>query len=126
MAFGAHSISEFDVFNRGSRITFCVETVNCEKHITANRATAGPESFSFTTCLLVYETVKEVLVLRNEVFLRRFVIVGAKHCRYFRVVHKVCRDSFKRVWLYNDIRIDKEKHFATRVLSTKIARASWP
>ena len=94
-----HPISKFYIFNRRSRDSAPRRNRLPQGIHLAYRSATGPKGLRLAASLLMHEAVEQVFILRDEIFLRRLVIIGTEHRCKFRVIHKVRCDSFERVGL---------------------------
>src|SRR5713101_7615825 len=86
-------VTQLDVLDRWVAIATGVESPGLNESLSAHRTPAGPESNRSLAGLEVHVAVHQVLVLREKITPRRFVVVGAEHRCELRIVREILLDK---------------------------------
>src|SRR5438445_13135126 len=80
-----YTVDKFNIFNRGTWIGF-IEAAHSMKDFRPNRSTGAPKGRGFFLRCLMRIVMEQIFVLREEIRLRRLVIIRAYHCGHIRIV----------------------------------------
>src|SRR5688572_11475679 len=123
MAPGAKAVTEFDIFDAGPAF---VEAPDSLEYVAPDRPARAPERERLFAGTLVGVVMQKVLVLREEVRLRRRVVVRADDCRERSVALELVLHEADDLGPDGDVGVNEEENLTTRLTSACVPRRRGP